>query len=508
MFSTKKSGLSNSLSKKKDGRKSTTPKYIMGGIILMIIAVCFIQFWSLIRYTKKTVGKQRHKNINISQRSIGGIRFAKKKHNNDNISITNATPPLQYAKIARDSFEPIIDYTIWSKEETYMRECQIHYKMNNTWGKIHAPFVDKVEAKNIVERANIAELNIIPTLAILDKQNITKYTLDFMKSIKQPYIIKSSHQSGGVARVFANTYHCFKYCGNGTVMPLGPDAFKASRKQLLADISLDYSTLGGEKQYKYITPRIIIEEDIISGGLTNTDVTFWWLSNGHPCFVSEQCETPQGEQQGFQMKRIFVATDHRPLPIVFNRGVCDIPSPKPKSWSKQLDIVNQLGKLFPNEVVRIDLYGGGDDVYFSEFTFTTAGCFRRFTPILTEGLLYGLMKNKISPDVVTPNSIERMLSDKSWVALSLDKNMSIKTMHSYPSPVDVCLGFEIHNEKKKEGKEWNERLFNSCIKEARKVQQFPLRCIFSENEGRRIRSIGTASKTCEKTVELMLKKPQ
>ena len=85
----------------------------MGGIILMIIAVCFVQFWSLIRYTKKTVGKQQHKNINISQRSIGGIRFPKKKHNNDNISITNATPPLQYAKIGRDSFEPIIDYTIW-----------------------------------------------------------------------------------------------------------------------------------------------------------------------------------------------------------------------------------------------------------------------------------------------------------------------------------------------------------------------------------------------------------
>lgn len=164
---------------------------------------------------------------------------------------------------------------------------------------------------------------------------------------------------------------------NETVQPLGPAAYGYSKNQWVADLNLDYSKLGMEMQYRYITPRIIIEEDIISGGKTNTDVTFWWLSNGHPVFVSEQCEQPKDTQQGFQMKRIFVGTDFRKLPIVFNRGVCERLPPKPKTWNTQLEIMKHVGKQFSNEVVRVDVYGGGDEVWFSEFTFTTAGCWKR-----------------------------------------------------------------------------------------------------------------------------------
>jgi len=83
--------------------------------------------------------------------------------------------------------------------------------MNHTWGQIHAPFVDKVEAKEIVKRARVTGLDVIPTLAVLDKHNISQYSLELMKSLKQPYIIKSTHMSGGVGRVFNNRYHCFKF---------------------------------------------------------------------------------------------------------------------------------------------------------------------------------------------------------------------------------------------------------------------------------------------------------
>eukprot|EP00571_Detonula_confervacea_P011681 CAMPEP_0172313576 /NCGR_PEP_ID=MMETSP1058-20130122/20500_1 /TAXON_ID=83371 /ORGANISM="Detonula confervacea, Strain CCMP 353" /LENGTH=415 /DNA_ID=CAMNT_0013027251 /DNA_START=335 /DNA_END=1579 /DNA_ORIENTATION=+ len=382
----------------------------------------------------------------------------------------------------------IEEYIMWSKEEAYMRDCELHYKGNKTWGKLHAPYVDKIEAKNIVERMNVPALKIIPTLAVLDKHNMTKYTLKFMKSLKQPYIIKSSHQSGGVARVHNNKYHCFKYCANDTVLPLGQVALRQSKFQFTSDLNDDYSKMGGEMQYRYIKPAIIIEEDVISGGKTNTDVTFWWISNGHPVFVSEQCEQPVGNQQGFQMKRIFVGTDYRRLPIVFNRDVCEDAPKKPKSWNTQLEIIKEVGKSFPNEVVRVDVYGGGDEVWFSELTFTTAGCWRRFTPALTDGLLYGLMKNRISPDIATPENVERMLTDKSWVFGALDgKKHLATTMHgAYPSPVDLCLRFEEFSEKGKMKK----KLFDSCIQEAKSVQNFSLRCIVSEKNGTKIHSFG------------------
>ncbi len=157
-----------------------------------------------------------------------------------------------------------------------------------------------------------------------------------------------------MARVYNNTYHCFKYCNNNKVLPLNEDAFTASQKQLDEDMNTKYETFGGETQYKFISPRIIVEEDIISGGKTATDVTFWWLANGNPLFVSHQCGERKKNQQGFQMKRVFVSTDFSRLPIIFNRDTCEDTMPeKPKSWETQLKVAKQIGKLFPGEVVRL-----------------------------------------------------------------------------------------------------------------------------------------------------------
>ena len=230
-------------------------------------------------------------------------------------------------------------------------------------------------------------------------------------------------------------------------------------------------------------------------------MTFWWLSNGHPVFVSEQREFPAAgtQQQGFQMRRLFVGTDHRRLPIVFNRGECDTLLPKPASWEKQFEIAKHIGKHFPGEVVRLDLYGGGDQVYFSEFTFTTNDCRRTFTPALTDGLLYGLMKGHISSEVVTPDYVERALSGSSWVALSAIDNYENTLLSAnswrgkaYPSPVDMCM----HIENAYDGK--NKRnvraeLFDKCIEKARAIQNFGLRCFIvteTKDAQRILRSCG------------------
>ncbi|KAL7522233.1 hypothetical protein ACHAWX_006923 [Stephanocyclus meneghinianus] len=246
------------------------------------------------------------------------------------------------------------EYIMWSKDESYFSECKQRFIRNETWGELHAPYVDKVQAKKILAKVNVTDLRIIPTLALLDKANVSSYSLEFMRSIPQPYIIKASHVSGGVARVFNNTYHCFKYCNNPKVLPLDCDAFTASQQQINEDINTEYETFGGETQYKYITPRIIFEEDIISGGKTQTDVTYWWLTNGKPVFISHQCGERKENQQGFQMKRVFLSTDFRLLPITFNRDTCDDVIPdKPKSWNTQLQVATDIGKLFPGEVLRL-----------------------------------------------------------------------------------------------------------------------------------------------------------
>lgn len=54
------------------------------------------------------------------------------------------------------------------------------------------------------------------------------------------------------------------------------------------------------------------------------------------------------------MKRVFLSTDFRLLPITFNRDTCDDVIPdKPKSWNTQLQVATDIGKLFPGEVLRL-----------------------------------------------------------------------------------------------------------------------------------------------------------
>mmetsp|Transcript_27634 Transcript_27634/g.58035 ORF Transcript_27634/g.58035 Transcript_27634/m.58035 type:complete len:491 (+) Transcript_27634:105-1577(+) len=373
------------------------------------------------------------------------------------------------------------EYIMWSKEESYTKDCTNNFKGNETWGRLHSPFVDKIRAKEILIKENIPNLNVIPTFAVLDKDNISLVTLDFMKSIPQPYIIKATHVSGGVARVYNNTYSCFKYCGDKiplSPIPLDEAAARYAYAQINEDINLDYSSLGGELQYKYITPHIIFEEDIISGGKTNTDVTFWWLSGGIPLFISQQCGKPLEGEHGFQKERIFVDTQFRRTPIMFNRPTCTDMVEKPKSWEKQLEVMKRLGKLFPREVIRIDVYGGGDEVWFSEFTFTTAGCWRTFQPIVTDGVLYAVQYNKIPREVINADFIQKVLRDDSWVSVSLDNNGSHLTEYTgvHPSPVDLCSRLQEYADKA-----MKETLFQSCIEEAKRLSSFPLRCIVTHN---------------------------
>lgn len=157
--------------------------------------------------------------------------------------------------------------------------------------------------------------------------------------------------------------------------------------------------------------------------------------------------------------------------------------------------------MFPKEVVRVDVYGGGSEVYFSEFTYTTAGCWRRFQPMVVDGLLYGLMKGEIDAGLVTTEYIEDMLSDDSWVMLSLKDhdggdghdgndgdgdNRTMVSSISYPSPVDLCMEFEEYADRKNK----KEELFDKCIRHLRKVRHFPLRCIVSEKNGTQVHSFG------------------
>ena len=120
------------------------------------------------------------------------------------------------------------------------------------------------------------------------------------------------------------------------------------------------------------------------------------------------------------------------------------------------------------------------------------------------------MKHKLSPDIVTPENVERMLNDKSWVVISLDENKKIiptSLQGAYPSPVDLCVNFEEefsiedptkvkffhsckHDMKYYQDKCMKDKLFNSCIRKAKSVQKSTIRCIVSEKNWTKIQAFG------------------
>lgn len=93
-------------------------------------------------------------------------------------------------------------YTLWSKDDTYFETCRRDYIGNYEWGKALTKFVDKAEAKNVVRAMKVDGLKIPKTLALYNEETMSSdFTLETMRLIPQPYIIKPTHSWGIVCHV-------------------------------------------------------------------------------------------------------------------------------------------------------------------------------------------------------------------------------------------------------------------------------------------------------------------
>ena len=176
------------------------------------------------------------------------------------------------------------DYILWSKDNTYFEMCRRHYIGNHTWGRPLAKYVDKAGVKNIVKAMNIDGLKIPKTLALYNKENISSFSLEIMKQIPQPYIIKPTHLAGSVHRVKDDTLESIKGDWEGT--------WEETHSSFMDDINLDFSTWHDEMQYKDVPHQIMMEEDVSNE--IKQDVSYWYTSNGRPLFVSIQCSPTVG----------------------------------------------------------------------------------------------------------------------------------------------------------------------------------------------------------------------
>jgi hypothetical protein len=357
------------------------------------------------------------------------------------------------------SHAPKMEFIMWSEDNTYFNFCAEHYIGNLTWGEPLAPLVDKLKVKEIA-RGWSSSVKIVPTITNFNQRNVSNFTLDTLTSLPQPYIIKPTHTSGGVVIVQNDTYRCIKgFCDNRAT-PLGPKAMKKAKKLLHFNLNRDFSKSYGEMQYKFVPHRIIVEEALPMHKFR--DVTYWYLVDGQPIFVSLECtDDPK--------KRVFLSSRFQRLPMRLKKEICSENVEKPKTWERMWKIAKELGRHIPG-VVRLDLYADEADVYFSEFTFTTDHCSLEFQPRVADGLLYAILHGEIPMSAVDAEFVERTIGDTSWVYVPLDGiQLDSSATTTHPSPVDLCARF-------------SDRHRGECYNAARAVEDHPLRCLASKGD--------------------------
>ena len=369
-----------------------------------------------------------------------------------------------------------LDYTLWSKDDTYFETCRRHYIGNYTWGKLRTKFVDKAEAKNVVRAMNIDGLKISETYALYNKETMeSDFTLEKMRQIPQPYIIKATHSAGRVSRVKNDTLSCIK--GKCEPTPIGKEVLKRIQEQAKGEFRLNFSNQHREMQYKDVPHQLIIEEDISKE--IKMDESMWFSSNGKPIFVRIWCKLGDGSRG-----RAFVNLNFQQvhMSIVKEQMCSGSELVRPQNWDKQVEIATALAKGLPPGIVRIDLYSSDNSVIFSEFTFTTNYCTQRFafSPRVADGLLHAVQYGKIEPERVTPDLVKSIIHDhdQSWVLIPSENGRLLTSPpEAFPSPVDLCEHANSNHVKYIDRKWQKSPGVEKCLEATKEVASSPLRCI-------------------------------
>lgn len=292
-----------------------------------------------------------------------------------------------------------------------------------------------------------------------------------------------SKLTGKVARVFDNnTYWCLKGtgCDKKTKLKIDDNFTHIYDHHIVNSLLKDtwFLKSNREPQYQFIPPSTIIEEDILYGNdKMKKDVTYWYVAGGTALFASQQCleNNPDGRVGVLTKTRKVYSADYTFINMKLTAGICRHTVEKPNSWDRQRRIAEKIGERLPHGVVRLDLYAGDEDVYFSEVTFTSTGCKFPFKPAVADGMLYAVMNGQVPEEVVTPEFVEKVIADTSWSSIEFNQGGMAKHGRTFPSPLDLCEALRARFSR--DVKVVRVNMFKSCLESAQNVSHHPVRCI-------------------------------
>lgn len=230
---------------------------------------------------------------------------------------------------------------------------------------------DKLLVKNWVESFGIPDLKVPKTLAIMsDYEGYRGLSLDI------PHVLKVNHDSGGVELV-----------------PNKPFILdKARFHKLKKRLQYKFGDISGEWPYKYVEPKMFVEEFIDFDGKRPDDYKFYCV-NGKVKF----CHFIYGRDNGIPFEKL---VDRNGVNLGINLHPKFIYGCEsfmtPVNWQRMINVCETLSVDFP--LVRVDLYSVRSNIYFGEITF-----FPQSGTYIGEGQkeIYSLMEVKLQNELET-----------------------------------------------------------------------------------------------------------
>ena len=224
----------------------------------------------------------------------------------------------------------------------------------NIMDERYSIYVDKIEAKKIVQEITNGQIKTAKLIKIL--KNINDITSN---DLNPNYLLKSAH-------------------GSGWNLDLAQTQNLDEIKTFLDKNNRIYTIY--EKQYTYLKPRFYIEEKIddLYTGLSGKAVVFMFRCfHGIPVTVGVKFETPYFDETDqtnkTQVLNLLYDTNWNYITQTkVESRFTSIRFDKPPKLDIMLENAKKLSSRF--EFVRIDYYiDKKNDIYFSEFTFTPSG---------------------------------------------------------------------------------------------------------------------------------------
>lgn len=234
---------------------------------------------------------------------------------------------------------------------------KIQWLKINDRNSIYPKLVDKFEVKKWVAE-KIGEEYVVPTYGIYDSFD----QIDFSK-IPNSFVIKCTHDSGSAI-----------ICNNKSDFDVN-----SAKKKIKKCMKKNLYYSGREWAYKEVTPRIIIEKNLLDDGKGNlscepVDYKLMCFNGKVKCtFTCTERYSDEG------LKVTFFDNNWNVLPFERHFPKSKKIIEKPKSFDKMVELAEKLAEGM--RFVRVDFYEVNEKIYFGEMTLYPGCGQEEFNPV-------------------------------------------------------------------------------------------------------------------------------